>query len=342
MPGVFGLLDMLQQKPPVDLANLTARMEERLKHNEKWFDGLYFQHKFGFYGIVDFRDRLENDYYKDDKNDVEVLIFGDIFSIKDREIKGECKAKTVIDIYKMGNLNNLKELNGTFVLMIRDGKRFILINDQLGSLPLYYVPRKHQILFSSEIKAILEDPSISSLLNLESVVELLTFSYPLGNKSLLKGINLLPPSHMLICDYERGGFELRKYWDFKFEEETAPKCLEDYIREFDFKFEKAIRRRILEKDRIGIFLSGGVDSRLLACYAKKVADRMGKTLLSFTFGPRNCLQKKIAKEVADKLGIENIFLELSSNWIENMANEIIYKGDGHLRIRDAHFRVMFT
>jgi asparagine synthase (glutamine-hydrolysing) len=266
-----------------------------------------------------------------------VLIFGDIFSIKDREIKGECKAKTVIDIYKMGDLNNLKELNGTFVLMIRDGKRFILMNDQLGSLLLYYVPRKHQILFSSEIKAILEDPSISPLLNLESVVELLTFSFLLGNKSLLKGINLLPPSHMLICDCEREEFELRKYWDFKFQEETAPKCLEDYIKEFDFKFEKAIRRRILDKDRIGIFLSGGVDSRLLACYTKKIADRMGKTVLSFTFGTKNCVQKKIAKEVADKLGIENIFLELSSNWIENMANEIIYKGDGHLRIRDAHF-----
>ena len=93
---------------------------------------------------------------------------------------------------------------------------------------------------------------------------------------------------------------------------------------------------MLEK-RIGIFLSGGLDSRLLAGYAKKIADKTDIELISFTFGTKGGWQEKIAKKIAKRLNIENKFFEIPANSIANFAEEVVYKGDGDIRIRDTHF-----
>ncbi|MCK4821574.1 asparagine synthase, partial [bacterium] len=105
----------------------------------------------------------------------------------------------------------------------------------------------------------------------------------------------------------------------------------------DYLMEKAVKARMEDKDKIGIFLSGGLDSRLIAAFAKRIADHTNKELISFTFGTKGGWQEKIAKQVAEKLEIENRFFEVPSDSIAKYAEEIVYKGDGQIRIRDAHF-----
>jgi asparagine synthase (glutamine-hydrolysing) len=205
-------------------------------------------------------------------------------------------------------------------------QKVIIANDRYGSKNLFYVINSDRILYSSEIKAILEDISIIPKLNHESVVELFTFSFMLGNKTLFNGIELFPPASILIYDLKKNKIQIVGYWDFKFDHDKEPKNLETYLTEFNLLMEKVVERRMADKDKIGIFLSGGVDSRLMAGFAQRVAERTGKELISFTFGTKGGWQGKIAMQVADKLGIENGFYEIPADMIANYAEEVVLKG----------------
>ena len=334
MSGIFGVFNRAGNK---NIENLANRMESKLEHNEEWFSGQCIHHQSGFNGIVDFKFQLENDYVL--QNGISIAIYGDIYSFGDLEIDSKYKAKKILALYEKKGLDFFKHLNGSFVISIYDVEKgeVIIANDRYGSKSLFYVINPDRILYSSEIKAILEDSLIKPKLNHESVVEFFTFSFILGNKSLFQGIELLPPASILIYDSKENKVQIDRYWDFEFNRNKEPKKLKNYLMEFDSLMEKAVEIRMADKDKIGIFLSGGVDSRLMAGFAKRVVDKSGKELISFTFGTKGGWQEKIAKQVADKLGIENRFYEIPADMIANYAEEVIYKEMGAIRIRNAHF-----
>ena len=334
MPGSFGFFYRRGNKLPENLAD---GMQSQLEHGEKWFEGKLFHNQFGFHGVVDFKSRLENDYAS--SNGKSIVIYGNIYSSEDSRISSQNKAKMVLFLYEKGGLDFLKHLNGSFVLSIYDEEdgKLVIANDRYGSKNLFYLIKSNEILYSSEIKAILADTSIKPNLNSEAIAEFFTFSYLLGNKTFFEGIELLSPASILIQDYKGDKVQIKTYWDFEFNRDKEPKALETYIEEFDYLMEKAVKARMEDKDKIGIFLSGGLDSRLIAAFAKRIADHTNKELISFTFGTRGGWQEKIAKQVAEELKIENRFYEISSDSIARYAEEVVYKGDGHIRIRDVHF-----
>lgn len=329
MPGIFGVCNWTGNK---NIENLANQMQSKLEHNEEWFSGKYIDHQLGFHGIVNFDSQLESDYTN--LNDKSAAVYGDIYTFRDQKLSKN-KAEAILSLYEKYGLDFLKHLNGSFVLSIYDNGNLIIANDRLGSKSLFYTIKSDGILYSSEIKAVLADKSIKRELNYEAIAEFFTFSYPLGNKTFFEGIELLPHASILIS--HRNKIQIKRYWDFKFDREKQNKDLNNLIKEFDTVMEKAVGIRMADKDKIGIFLSGGLDSRLLAGFAKRIADRAGKELISFTFGTRGGWQEKIASKVAEELEIENRFYEIPDDMIANYAEEVVYKGDGHMRIRDAHF-----
>ena len=325
MPGIFGCCAKEGN------SSLAKKMLSLLTHGEDWFEGKFLHHQFGFHGVVDAKPRLENCYAS--SNDKSAVVYGNIYSYKDQKLSKN-KAETVLSLYKKYGLDFLKDINGSFVLSIYDGGKLIIAADKLGSKNLLYTTKSDGILYSSEIKAILADKSIETTLNHEAIAEFFTFSFPLDNKTFFEGIKLLPPASILICHQDK--MLIKRYWDFKFDRRKQ-KDLTALIKEFEEIMEKAVEIRMADKDKIGIFLSGGLDSRLIAGFAKRIADITNKELISFTFGTKGGWQEKIASKVASELGIENRFYEIPSDSISKYAEEVVYKGDGHIRIRDAHF-----
>lgn len=330
MPGICGCCTNVKN---VGLAN---KMITLLAHGENWLEGNYIHHQFGFHGVVDFKSSLKDDFFSSDNKSV--AVYGDVYFFKDQKVSKK-KAKTILSLYEKYGLNFLKDLNGSFVLSIYDKENLIIANDRLGSKNLFYAVDLNRILYSSEIKAILADKLIIPELNYETIAEFFLFSYPLENKTYFEGIKLLPPASILVSHKDKTDkIQVKKYWNFKFNRKNYKNLnLNSLVKEFNTIMEKAVEIRMVDKDKIGIFLSGGLDSRLIAGFAKRVAERVGKELISFTFGTKGGWQEKIARQVADRLGIENRFYEIPSDSIANYAEEIVYRGDGHIRIRDAHF-----
>jgi len=320
------------------IGDLSVGMASKLRHGADWFETRDLHWELGFLGVVDFRSRLDRSHAS--SNGRSIVIYGDIYSSGDSKIPGEDQARVALYLYEKHGADFLKQLNGSFVVSVYDSReeKLLIATDRHGSRNLFYRIRSDRnLLFSSEIKAILVDPSLKPRLNHEAVAEFFTFSYPLGNKTFFEGIELLGPGAVLTYDVAARNLSVESYWDLEFHRRDVPRSLECYLREFDSVMERAVELRMRDRDRVGILLSGGVDSRLMAGYVKRIADREGRDLVSFTFGTRGGWQQRIAHEVADALGIENRFHEIRSDCVAKYAEEVVYKGDGHMRIRDAHF-----
>ena len=110
MPGIFGHLTIVEN---TGLVNLMASL---LTHGEDWFEGKYFQHQFGFHGIVDFKSRLKHDYAS--LNDKSAVVYGDIYSFRDQKL-GKNKAETIVSLYEKHKLDFLK-----FYALRKDNKIF--------------------------------------------------------------------------------------------------------------------------------------------------------------------------------------------------------------------------
>ena len=327
MPGIYGYYGKLEKEL------LARKISELLSHNENWFEGKTIYHNYGFHGFVDFKSNIETSTFS--LNGINIVVYGNIYSYKERKLESS-KAEILFSLYKNHKTDFLKDLNGSFILSIYDNDTIIIASDRLGSKNLFYTINSNSILYSSEIKAILADRSIISELNLKAIIDFFTYSFILGNKTFFIGIELLPPASILIKKKE--SLRIVKYWDLNLRENRHNKL--DFInllKRFNLVMKRAVDIRMADKDIIGIFLSGGLDSRLIAGFAQKNANKTNKELISYTFGTKNGLQERIAKKVSKNLKIKNKFYEIPSSSLAKYAEEVVYKGDGHIRIRDAHF-----
>jgi asparagine synthase (glutamine-hydrolysing) len=327
MPGILGYFGN------EEFDNLANDMKTLLSHKKTWFDEIIFSHPLGFHGISDFKSNLDS--CAKNLEERSIVVYGNIYSYKNKSIGGD-KAEELLDFYKKDGIDFIKYLNGSFIFSIYDNGKIFLANDKLGSKNLFYNANNDELLYSSEIKGILTSDSIKPILNNYAVSEFLTFTYLLENRTFFKDITLLPAGSVLVFDDNK--LKIEKYYDLAVKRETRENFnLNELITKFSRIFENAVKQRIQDKKRIGIFLSGGLDSRLLAGFAKKISQNLDIELKSFTFGTKGGRQEKIAKKIAKILNIENTFYEIPSNSIAEYAEETVYNGDGLTRIRDAHF-----
>jgi len=217
----------------------------------------------------------------------------------------------------------VKRLNGSFVIVIFDAvKRKILVaNDRYGLRPFYLTKNGRKYLFASEVKAILEDKTFKKEINHEAVADFFAFEKILGDKTFFKGINALPPASLLVCS--NGELSVKQYWHFKFQEEHVRE--EDYYADHLVRiFRKAVERRMKGNHRIGVNLSGGLDSRSIVT----AIDKKYYPIHTFTYGVKDGDEARIAEKVAEKLGSKHRFFELKRNYLVHFAEIGVYLTDG--------------
>lgn len=241
----------------------------------------------------------------------------------------------IVELYKKEGLNFAKHLNGLFLAAIYDKEkdRIVIANDRYGYYPLFYSLSGKNFIFASEAKAVLKDQTITPRINRSAIPEFFAFSFLLGDKTFFCDVKKMLPSHVLIYDRIKDQIRIKQYWDFSLKKRELQRTLGSYLKEFTKLMKRAIERRVKDREEVGIFLSGGLDSRIIAAFASETET----PIITLTFGVKNCTEKQIASEVAERLGLENIFYEIPSDFIANYAKQIVYRGDGLVRIRDCHF-----
>ena len=182
----------------------------------------------------------------------------------------------IVHLYEEKGEGLIEDINGMFGLAIWDAKkrRLILARDRLGIKPLHYMCTKDgEIVFASELKALLKYPDWTPRMDLESLNLYLTYEYVPTPKTIFKDVFKLPPGHMLI--FEKGHLRLKEYWDLDYSsgrnhaKGLSEKACEEELLDL---LSASVKRRLISDVPLGTFLSGGIDSSTVTALAHRQAN----------------------------------------------------------------------
>ena len=241
---------------------------------------------------------------------VRVAQNGEIYNY--RELRAELEAKghrftshgdteVIAHLYEQHGLDFAARLRGMFAVAIWDanGRRLILARDRFGIKPLYYRLEGGELRFASELRALPRgeiDP--------EALEAYLAFNFVPAPYSIFQGTSKLPPGHLLV--WEKGSARVERFARplpasaNELREEPA-EALAEELRE---RMRDSVRAHLVSDVPVGVFLSGGVDSSLLAALA---AEESSEPLRTFTIGfeERSFDETASARKVAERYGTDH-------------------------------------
>ncbi len=217
--------------------------------------------------------------------------------------RSQSDSETIVHLYEDEGPDCFRHLNGMFAIAIWDARqrRLVLARDRLGEKPLVYRREPSRLLFASELKSLLEVPGIEREIDPGAVDAYLTYQYVPHPRSILRGFSKLAPGHFAI--WQDGRFETRPFWtpDFRAERVvTRP----DAAAELRQRLETAVRTRLRSDVPLGAFLSGGIDSSLIAALMRREAGERVKTF-TIGFSIADFDETRYARQVATHLGTEH-------------------------------------
>lgn len=207
-------------------------------------------------------------------------------------------------LYEEEGENFVQHLRGMFAFILWDekNKKAILARDRLGIKPLYYTLKNGSLYFASEIKTLLLHPDISRELNIESLHHYLTYLYAPGEDTFFSGIKKLMPGHVLT--WQNGIISARRYWDIPETHGGQTLTEKDWLEQTETALRECVKLHLISDVPLGAFLSGGIDSSLLAALMTQEKQKVKTFSIGFE-GGGYYNELPFAKEVADILQTEH-------------------------------------
>ncbi len=218
--------------------------------------------------------------------------------------KTHSDTEIIVHGYEQWGERCVERFRGMFAFAVWDAaeRRLLLARDRLGVKPLYYAALPGRgVVFGSELKSLLEDPEVPRQWRADAIDAYLTLLYIPAPMTIYRGIQKLPPAHVLVA--ERGGVRLSRYWDLTFTGDGDATREDAYLEELDALLTESVRLRQVSDVPLGAFLSGGIDSSAVAAYMVETSDRPPVTVsVGFTESAYDELSH--ARRVAEHLGCE--------------------------------------
>lgn len=225
----------------------------------------------------------------------------------------------VLELYRDCGVETPGRLDGMFSFAVWDGDRreLFIAADRFGSYPLYYCRRPGRFLFAPEIKAILCDAALSPRLDLAALAEYVRFQHLLGEKTFFADISLLPNGGWLLYRAGDDTVHDRIYWDASHVAALPENLrLEEAAEEAGGRLRDAVRQRAHGPGRVGVYLSGGLDSRALLGF---LAQHAG-TVDTFTYGTQGCRDVVYAARMAALVAARHRYAPFTDgNWVRDYA-----------------------
>ena len=218
--------------------------------------------------------------------------------------------------YEQWGLRGLLErLNGMFAFALWDqcSGELILVRDRLGKKPLYYLQQEDGTLFfASEIKAFAAAGVLDAQdIDAAALIQFWLYGYSTGTRTMYKKVRRVLPGHYLV--WKNGRISQDEYWDVRFGLDPAPqRTMDDLADELESLLTDAVRLRLIADVPVGVFLSGGIDSSLMAALAAKVTQG-GIRSFSIGFAEKKFDETRYAQAVAEHLGIDNTLLRVEED-----------------------------
>lgn len=227
---------------------------------------------------------------------------GEALRAAGHRFRTRCDTEVLVHGYEEWGIEGLlARLRGMFAFAVhdRDRGRLVLARDRLGEKPLYYSRGAEVFVFASELTALLASGRVPFCVDARARECLLAVHHVPGELSIVETVRKLPPGHWLDLDLRTGRAEVHEYWDFR---PAAAREIDEAAGEARVRaaLGEAVSRCLVADVPIGLFLSGGLDSSVLAAEAT----RQGAALATFSIGFEDDAldESGFARDVAAALG----------------------------------------
>ncbi len=180
--------------------------------------------------------------------------------------------EVVVHLYEEMGERCPERLLGMFAFAIWDSRdrTLFLARDRLGIKPLFYAQKGEQLLFASELKAVLAQGAVPRELDPEGLEQYLTFMYVPAPRTIVRSVLKLLPGHSLT--FREGKARLRRYWELPAAGDVLTDGkMSDGVESLSALLEDAVRRRLMSEVPLGAYLSGGLDSSLVVAFMARAS-----------------------------------------------------------------------
>jgi asparagine synthase (glutamine-hydrolysing) len=221
--------------------------------------------------------------------------------------------EVLVHLYEDFGDDLVHALEGMFAFAILDARRgrLLLARDRFGEKPLFYADRGGELAFASELTALLAGAPMDRDLEPSAVDAYFVHGYVPGPGTVLRGVQQLPPAHLLRWESSTRRSAVERYWRTPEVAAEAVESRDALVEEIGELLEASIRSRMISDVPLGVFLSGGVDSTLIAALAARTSRGPVKT---FTVGydVGSVAETVPARHTAERLGTEHHELVLDA------------------------------
>jgi asparagine synthase (glutamine-hydrolysing) len=261
---------------------------------------------------------------------VAVVLNGEIYNYRevraDLEKRGhrfrtESDTEVLPHLYDEYGRGMVQHLNGMFAFALWDEKRkrLFIARDRFGEKPLYWGIFDRTLLFASEPKVLLAHPAVKPDLNLDALRQYLSFDYVPAPLSIYGGISKLPAAHTLTL--ESGEVKVERYWRLSYQTKQPVPSVDEAADQLRDLLADAVKMRLVSDVPLGILLSGGIDSSVVAALAVRASSETVKTF-SIGFAEASFDESQYARAVAKFLGTDHHEERFSASLAANLVSDI--------------------
>ena len=224
---------------------------------------------------------------------------------KGHKFRTKTDVEVLVHLYEEKGVGFFNQLNAQFAFAIYDRKdgTLFLARDQFGICPLFYTVVDGFFIFASEIKAILRHPSVPREVNLTGLDQVLSLPGAISPQTLFRNIHSLQSGHYLLV--KNGDVSVREYWDLEYplaNERVDGKPESYYAETLRDRLEQSVRYRLQADVPVGFFLSGGLDSSLIAALIQRVSPDVQRHSFSISFNDEKLCEAKYQRLVSESVG----------------------------------------
>jgi asparagine synthase (glutamine-hydrolysing) len=339
MCGITGCLD-LRREGRID-EGVLRRMTAKLTHRGPDSDGYLVddQVALGFrrLSIVDLEGGAQP--MRNEDETVSLVCNGEIFNYpelrarltaKGHVLRSRCDVEVLVHLYEERGTELCTEVNGQFAFALYDHREewLMLARDPFGINPLFFTVTDGLLIFGSEVKAILEHPAVRREVDLTGLDQILSFPGLVSPRTMFRGIESLKPGSYLRAD--GGQVQHRQYWDLDYpcdgkngREHGDRDDVEQYVESLHELLHQSVKRRLQADVPVGFYLSGGLDSSLLA---RLVADSSDDELHSFSivFDQREMNEQRFQQRMAREVGSRHCEIFFDADQVANDIARMTY------------------
>lgn len=313
MCGILGFINLDRNQRADE--PVARRMAEAIVHRGPDDEGFYFKDNVALgmrrLSIIDLATGHQPISNEDDS--VWVVFNGEIYNFlelrerliaRGHQFRTHSDTEVVVHLYEDHGDDLVEHLNGMFAFALWDERRqrLLVARDRMGEKPLYFTETAGSFIFASELKSLVEHPSVERRVNLLALRKYLQYEFVPSPHTMIEGVHKLRPAHRLI--FEKGEWRTERYWRLSYEGERLRIGEEEAVEETRRRLREAVRLRLVSDVPLGVLLSGGIDSSSVAALACEAAEGRVKTF-SIAFDEKSFDESSYARLVANHLGTEH-------------------------------------